>query len=280
MSKKTPKISAVMPFYNREKYIGQAIQSILDQTFTDFELILVDDGSTDDSQRIVKKYKKLDPRITLITLKKNCGISKARNIGTRLAQADVIAIVDSDDINLSERFEQQYRYLEKNKNISIVGAAASIIDANGVCTGKMIKYHENAEMIKRSFLHYGPFLQPTVMIRKKAFFAVGGYREKYKMGEDLDLFWRIIATGHRGVNLDNVLVQYRQHKDATGVYAAEKRDIVRHLKKDVIQKYDIVPSYRDLISIYVWSYLWQIMPKIVIKKSEDLVKYLLYEKRP
>jgi glycosyltransferase involved in cell wall biosynthesis len=274
--KSAPKISAVMPFYNREKYIGQAIQSILDQTFTDFELILVDDGSTDRSNCIIDEYAKKDPRIRIIRNKKNYGIARSRNVGMKNAQADIIAVVDSDDVNLPERFSMQYEYLLRYPDISIVGTHAFVIDEDGQQTGEKITYLANPDMISQTFFHLGPFLQPTTMYRKKNIMNIGGYREEYSLIDDMDLYYRLFFEGHKGANIDLCLVEYRHHDGATGVFLKEKREKMLQLKKEMVRTYKPHLGIKDLMSMYVWHGLWHIIPENRMLALERIVKKIIY----
>ena len=126
-----PKISVIMPTYNSESFLRESIDSILNQTFKDFELIVIDDCSTDSSLKIIKEYKRKDNRIFFLKNDKNLGHNKTRNKGLKIAKGKYIAILDSDDISLEKRLEIQYAYLEKNPHIFLVGSSAIYIDENG-----------------------------------------------------------------------------------------------------------------------------------------------------
>ncbi|MDD4353774.1 MAG: glycosyltransferase family A protein, partial [Candidatus Nanoarchaeia archaeon] len=133
---KNHRISVIMSAYNTERYIAEAIESILNQTFKDFEFIIIDDGSTDDSLKIIKRYVKKDRRIKLIHNKKNIGLTKSLNKGLKIAKGQYIARMDADDISLPQRFQIQYDFLEKNKDIFLIGTTAFLIDDKGDRLGR------------------------------------------------------------------------------------------------------------------------------------------------
>jgi len=177
MFKNTPKISVIMPFYNCERYLGQAIESILTQTFNDFELILINDASTDNSDSIAKRYLN-DQRVVYIKNNYNKKIVKNLNLGLSIARAEIIARMDGDDISHPDRLEKQYSYLLAHKVIVLIGSFAELIDSNGRVVGQMIK-PTSPEMIKKTAFYYAPFVHPAIMIRRGVLEAVGCYREKY-----------------------------------------------------------------------------------------------------
>src|SRR3989344_5781814 len=121
------KISVLMPAYNARKYIGEAIESILNQTFKDFEFIIINDCSTDKTKKIIEEYANKDARIKLINNATNLGLTKSLNIGLKEARGEYVARLDADDVALPERLEKQYEFMEKNKETTLVGAWAEII---------------------------------------------------------------------------------------------------------------------------------------------------------
>jgi glycosyltransferase involved in cell wall biosynthesis len=206
-----PKVSVLMPAYNSEKYISKAIESILNQTFSDFEFIIIDDCSTDNTWQIIEKYAKLDKRIKAYKNKKNLKIVKTRNKGFKLMNKNskFIAIFDSDDISLPNRLEIQLNFLEKNKEYGIVGSFIKIINENNKISGKR-KYPITHEEIIKKIILYSPFAQPSVMIRKSAIDYVGQYDKKFTgiPCEDYDLWFRILIH-YKGYNINKYLIKYR-----------------------------------------------------------------------
>lgn len=223
MSKESVKISVVMPVYNAEAYLKDAIESILDQTFRDFELIIVDDGSTDNSYKIIKKYSENDERIIAFRNENNIGIAETRTKGTKYAKGKYIAVADADDISILTRLEKQYNYLEKHNDCGVVGGFIELFDSN---TGKIIgvrKYYEDdANLRKRLFL-YCPVAQPVCMIRNDVFNNLGYYNPKYPPAEDLDLWFRI-GTKYKFANIQEILLKYRIHKESATISKIQKME--------------------------------------------------------
>ncbi len=265
-----------MPFYNREKYIAQTIESVLNQTFTDFEFIVIDDGSTDTSAEIVQQFVDKDPRIILVKNDSNRGISYSRNRGNEMAQADLVAIVDSDDIYLPERFAKQYAYMREHPEISIVGTHAHVIDEDGVRTGDAITYLSTPEEVAKVFFYKGPFLQPTTMYRKNVVMEIGGYREKYALIDELDLYFRLLLSGKLGSNIPEFLVLYRKHAQSTEKYFAQKRKLLFALNREMIARFNPQLHFADYLFIYGWHTLGAIVPYGIMRKLERLIKKIIY----
>jgi len=206
----SPAISVVMPVYNAQRYLGLAIDSILDQTFGDLELIAVDDGSRDQSLAILNGYAQKDQRVRVIS-RPNTGIVGALNDGIAAARAPLIARMDSDDLSLPQRFEKQVAFLEQHPECVLLGTQVLLIDDEGAPIRIKSETKFDHEQIDHAHLHRSwPMVHPTVMMRKAALEAAGGYRERYKWLEDLDLFLRMAEVG-KLANLPEVLLHYRMH---------------------------------------------------------------------
>jgi glycosyltransferase involved in cell wall biosynthesis len=216
MSDKKPLVSVVMPVFNVENYIEDSIKSILNQTFTDFEFIIIDDGSTDKSQDIINIWSEKDHRIKVFT-QSNKGRPYTRNRGLELATADLIAIMDSDDTSLPQRLELQYNYMNTHTDVVALGGQVDAICMKGLdlyTTSFPLSHKE----IESALLNDdgAQFCQPCTMIRKGVAIDVGGYDESYRVGEDTDLFLRMALKG-KLANLPNILLKYRKHLgSATG----------------------------------------------------------------
>lgn len=201
-----PKISVVMSVYNGEKFLKESVSSILNQTYRDFEFIIIDDGSTDSSLEILRDFKKEDSRIKLVS-RENKGLTRSLNEGIKLAQGEYIARMDSDDISMPERFEKQIAFLEKNKDIALCGTWAINIDENGNEIGKY-KTPIMSKEIKKTILFHNPFIHPSVMIRKEIINNIGVYNEKIKYAQDYEYWLRVIKK-NKVANLDDFLLKYR-----------------------------------------------------------------------
>lgn len=214
-----PAISVLMGTYNEKNRIqaAQAVDSILNQTFTDFEFIICDDGSEAEFFKWLKEYCGKDSRIKLLRNERNCGLAAALNRCLEHAAGTYIARMDADDISKAERLEKQEAFLRLHKEYALAGCNAQLIDERGVWGERRL---EEAPR-KESFLNTSPFIHPAVMIRREAAEKLHGYCESPKIlrAEDYDFFMRLYAAGYQGCNLQEVLFQYREDRQA---YAKRK----------------------------------------------------------
>lgn len=207
----TPKVTVLLPVYNAQRYLREAIESILGQTFTDFEFLIIDDGSTDDSKKIIEKYQKSDGRIRLVS-RPNKGFVATLNEGLQEAKADKIVRMDADDISLPERLQKQYDYLQANPDCAVVGCQVRIMDENGAAEG--IDPRPLSDRNVKLFLGYGCALSgPTVAFRKDAISKIGGFQESGYPAEDYDCWVRLVSsdTSAELANVPDVLYLYREN---------------------------------------------------------------------
>jgi len=218
-----PIISVILPIYNGEEYLNEAMESILIQTFKDFELIVIDDASNDNSVEIINKYE--DPRIKLHENKKNIGQASSENIGLTLSSGKYIARLDQDDVMLQDRLGIQVEYLEKNPDIAAIGCQYFCIDENGSPLDEMhwpVGFKNNLYSLITGF---SPVGHPGALIRKNVLEQVGKYDPRYAPAEDYELWLRLVANGHKINNLDLFLTKHRKHRMQTST-----------LKKDLLRK--------------------------------------------
>jgi len=218
---KEPKISVIMSAYNAEKYIAEAIESILNQTFKNFEFIIINDCSTDNSLKIIKKYMKKDKRIILINNKKNFGRAKSRNRGLKIAKGKYIAILDSDDVSLSERFEKQYNFLEQHQDVFLVGTGSINIDENGI-KKSISKPICSFKKISKILPFNNCIFHPSIMFRNGDKYF---YREKFPYSQDYDLYLRLLSKGKRLVNMPEILIKYRINPHAVSWTKSAKQKL-------------------------------------------------------
>ncbi len=210
MSEPKPKISVVMPAFNAERYIDESIKSILDQTFQEFELIIIDDGSTDKTEQIIEEYAKRDGRIIVIKNKKNLGVAKCRNIGIDRAQGKYIAWQDADDLSMPIRLKEQYNYLESHLEVGIVGGYLNFIsDDNKNLFVR--KYPEADASLRKTIFLYSPVSQGVSMVRREILLKVGKYNDELTQAEDLDISFRI-GTIAKFANVQKILLNCRFHE--------------------------------------------------------------------
>lgn len=223
MNLETPKISVVMPVYNAEAYLKDAIESILNQTLNDFEFIIIDDASTDNSFKIIEDFSKKDDRIVILRNENNLGIAETRTKGTKYAKGKYIAVADADDISTSKRFEKEYNYLERHRECGVVGGFIQLFDSD---SGKIIgvrKYYEDDTNLRKKLFLYCPVAQPVSMIRKEVFDNIGYYDPKYPPAEDLDLWFRI-GTKYKFANIQEILLKYRVHEKSATISKIQKME--------------------------------------------------------
>ena len=203
-----PLVSVAMPVLNGERFLREAVESILDQTFRDFEFIIINDGSTDGTASILDSYARSDPRVRVYQ-QENKGLIASRNRGCGLARGKYLAQMDADDIAVRDRLEWQIEFMERHPEIGVVGGQMKLIDSAGRAF-YCVRYPVENEEIKSALLLCCPFGQNAVVIRKEAFLSVGGYRRPFDLAEDYDL-WLRIAERWGLANLEAVVVKYRIH---------------------------------------------------------------------
>ncbi len=205
-----------MPVYNSELYIREAIDSILNQTFSDFEFIIIDDASTDKSVEIIQSY--TDSRIQLIVKPQNSGYTNSLNYGLKIAKGEYIARMDSDDISLPTRFEKQVAYLDRNPDVVLCGANYTIIGTDNV-----YKLTENNDEIQMYFITDNCIAHPVVMLRNSVLkkYAIL-YDVTKEPAEDFDLWVRLFNYGKLH-NLQEVLLNYRVHEQQVSNIQSEKQ---------------------------------------------------------
>jgi len=202
-----PLVSVNMVVFNGERFIGEAIQSILDQTYTHFELIIMDDGSTDNTNIIVNSFS--DPRIQFITSEKNNGIVHARNTALDISKGDYIAILDADDISLPDRLEVEVSFLESNPEFGLVGGRAELIDENGEGLNKLQSLSLTSEATQVHLLFKNCFTHSTVMYRRKELTKYN-FNANVPGSEDYDVIVKI-GSQTKIKNLPDIVSKYRVH---------------------------------------------------------------------
>ena len=201
----TPLISVVLPVYNGKKYLAEAIESVLMQTFVDFELIMIDDGSKDGSQDILIDYQMRDPRIRVI-IRENRGLSITLNESIDIARGEWIARMDQDDIALPERFKKQLDRLDKT-GADICGSWVRFF---GTSDNRILKHAVSDEAIKKELLFCSAFAHPTVIMKTSKIKSLH-YNSRWDKAEDYELWVRAVSAGWKMTNIPEVLLMYRQH---------------------------------------------------------------------
>jgi len=213
-------VSVLLPVYNGGRYLKAAIKSILSQTLADFELIIVNDGSTDRTREIIERFQ--DSRIVAFH-RDNHGLAASLNFGLQVARTPFVARMDADDLCLPDRLETQVAEIESQPDIAALGGHAVIIDDEGRNTAQVCTPPENHEDILKGILELrgDTFLHPTTILRKDTVLAVGGYNERFFVSQDIDLWLRLGAVARLG-SLPRVVLKFRQHQDS--ISRSRRRD--------------------------------------------------------
>lgn len=256
MSSKKPQISVVMPAYNAERYIARAIESVLNQTFRNFELIIINDVSSDKTPSIIKEYQEKDSRVRMINNRKKGLIAGSLNKGIKLARADVIARMDADDVCYPRRLEVQYKLLMKKPEVAVVGANMRIVDEKGKIISKR-EYPKKSKELKRLMFRYSPFAHPVVMYRKSVFKEFGGYVENIFPCEDIDL-WFKIGSKYQFASVSKPLLKYTLYSTSSSHKKVKDVELLGlKVKIDALKKYDYKLSVFDIFfNLIQYITLW------------------------
>ena len=274
-----PRVSVVMPVFNSARYVGAAAASVLAQTFRAFELIAVNDGSTDQSLGILQRLARADARLRIIS-RPHTGNYGARNDGLAAARADLVACMDADDLAYPQRLEEQVHAMEARPDLVALGAAVRLIDPDGIDLGPE-RPPTDHDAIEQRLLHGdgSAIRQPVAMVRRAAVQAVGGYRREYSSSEDLHLFLRLAEVG-KLANLSHVLLDYRQHlasvnrthhaqqlrrREAIAAEECRRRFGADALAPEVIPW--VQPSARESLLQWGWAALRQKRPRIALLRG-------------
>jgi len=209
-----PLVSVVMSVFDGERFLAEAVESILAQTFVDFEFLIIDDGSRDGTAQMLAAYAGRDSRVRILS-QENRGLVAALNRGIATAAGRYIARMDADDVSKPWRFEQQVAFLEAHPEMAMVGGAVAFMNAEGKFLRENANPTEDAE-IRAALVDDCPFWHPTVLIRKDVLEATGGYRGVVLDAEDNDL-WLRIAERYTVANLSSVVLSYRLHANQVTV---------------------------------------------------------------
>jgi len=248
-----PKVTVLMSVYNGERYLREAVDSVLAQTFTDYEFVIVDDGSTDGTATILDNY--ADLHIVRLTNEHNIGLTESLNRGLSIAQGMYVARMDADDVSLPERFAKQVQFLDEHPDISVLGTGFQIIDDVGT-RGVKVLFPTEPSLVKWQMFFYCPIVHPSVMVRRMVYERLGGYNPDVHHSEDYEL-WLRAPPETKFANLPDVLLQLRKHDqnksivnihlDLQSVLIADQRALSAALGQQV--SLDRVHALRDPRSI-------------------------------
>lgn len=265
---KMPLVSVAMGTFNGSRWIKRAIESILNQTYQNIELIICDDASTDNTVEIVKEIAKTDNRVKLVRNDINSGLNISLNKCIEASHGEYIARMDDDDVSEPNRFEKQVSFLESQPEYALVGCSKRFFDEDGVWGQSTAK---QAPTIVDVFTSHA-FSHPTVIIRRDALTAVGNYStdKLNRRGQDYDLWCKLYYTGYKGYNLEEVLFNYYESK--TSVSRRKLRFRIDHIKKQLIWRKKLgLPlaflryPFMDVIKCFLPSFIYRQLRKIRYK---------------
>ena len=261
-------ISVVMPVYNAEKFLSQAIESVLTQSYKNFEFIIVNDSSSDNSYQICEKYQKIDPRIKLIQNKKHQGVGFTLNQAIGQSKGQFIARMDADDIMLPSRLEEQVYYLNRNKDIVCLGSWMKEINEKNETIGKRITPLLHEEIYEKMFYEMA-IQNPTLMINKNLVPKDFQWCKTDGILDDLDLLFKLLKFG-QFANINEYLMLYRIHDNnlsLKNIKQTFKEALV--IRQNAIKKYHYKPTSKGKIISFFEQIIVNFMP------SQSL--YFLYK---
>lgn len=268
MKQNNPLISVAMPCYNNAPYVAEAIESMLNQTFTDFELIILDDCSSDNSAEVIKSF--TDKRIVYHRNEQNTGLANNLNIGLQMARGKLIARMDSDDISLPERLQTQVDFLEAHPDIDLCSCGMELFGKDN----QVWIRESDPEQIKITMLFYSPVLHASSMWRRASFEQHNlYYRQEAFPAEDYDLWARAVASGCSLANIPQVLYRYRIHGEQV-----TKTDDRAKLRNGQIQTEYLKKSLSSLsetdIKLFTQNYIKQDLTNSTNSTLKELKKLI------
>jgi len=273
-----PAISVLMSAYNAEKYISESIESILNQTFNDFEFIIINDGSTDNTEKIIKSYN--DKRIKYIS-QENIGVSKSLNRGLKIATGKYIAKLDADDVSYPERLEEQFKFMENNPTYVVCGCYADVIDESGNYIYVYNNIPSYDEDIRKTMNYKNCFIHSSTFYRREIALSIGGYYEPIRQYfEDYMFFYQILKEG-KGYNIKKPLIKYRIAPDSiTSRYknkkykqlinSVVKRGYITEDEKKILFSYN---SKKNSKNIQLFNYYLRLCRLILIHQNNYKVAF-------
>lgn len=265
---KMPKISVVMAVYNGMPYVKEAVGSILNQSYKNFEFIIVNDASTDETLKYLKSLN--DKRIKIINNPKNLGLAASLNKALAITKGKYIARMDADDISLSNRLETQLMYLEGHPQIALCGSWAELIDEKGFKVG-LKRYPQQPEKIKFILLYYPCIIHPTFFARSEFYAELKGYDPKFDFAEDYELLMRA-RNKFKMANINKTLLKWRlwdKRRSRQDMHFMDEIDLeikLESLKRDGLSVYALF----SIVNKYFMTYVIPLQLKIKVSKMLKL----------
>lgn len=249
-----------MPAYNAEPYITEAINSIINQTFKDWELIIIDDASTDNTAQVAAKLAATDPRIHLYHNQTNLHICKTLNRGITLAQGELIARMDADDWCYPKRLEWQQSFMQKHPGVVVVGGALELCNEQLEPYG-LREYSLDDATIRQSLFRHSPFVHAATMYRREIALKTGGYNPSLFDAEDYDFFFRMGNYG-KFSNLPQTLYRYRINRHSVSQRRARRQEFLTiYIRAKAFIEYGYIPTRADKIYSFMQLISFFIIPQ-------------------
>lgn len=273
MKNSNPLVSVIMPAYNSEKYISEAIESILNQTFKDFEFIIIDDGSNDRTWDTIQDYARKDERIVSVKNEKNLKTTATLNKGINLAKGKYLVRMDADDWSYPYRIQEQVEFMEQNPTVVVSGGAIEVCDENLNVKNKR-KYPNSDEDIRKKIFRYNPFAHPSIIMRKDKVIEVGMYDEELPLTQDYDLYFRLGKVG-KFANLDKMLIKLRTHPQSSSMSKEKEQErIAIRTRFKASKEYGYEMTLFDKVySVIQWLSIYIVPGKIKFWLFNKLRKY-------
>lgn len=261
---KKPEVSILMPVFNGDKYIKESIISIIEQSYDNFEFIIIDDGSTDNTYPIIEQYAKKDSRIRFFRNNKNIGLSASLNLGLKLACTSLIARMDADDVAHPQRLSRQYEFMKTHPEISVCGCALQLYESPEIVWHPPRAHQE----IVTKMLFESSIFHPTVLFRKEIVFKQhGGYAPEFYSAQDYDLWQRLSESPNvRFANLPEVLLLYRNHPHVDrSTYKIKQQQLANLVRFRQLKRLKLDPNEHELACHKAIS-----CPKLTLLTPSDL----------
>jgi|WetSurMetagenome_2_1015567.scaffolds.fasta_scaffold93515_2 glycosyltransferase involved in cell wall biosynthesis len=267
-----PLISVILPVHNADKFLFEALESLRYQTYSHFEVIAIDDASTDKSYEILKKYAKIDLRFHIYRQKTNLGVANTLNFGLTKAKGHFIARMDADDFSLPNRFQKQVNFLLKHPGVVVVGGQCLTIDKNSLVTGKKV-FPTTHIGINDLMYTSNPIQHPSIMINRDLLPAnFTWYNPHLTPAEDLDLYFRLGKFGLYA-NLQSFILMYRQHPDSeTFKNPKYTFKITQKVRRLALHKYGYRPSLKSRLLASAQNLVISLLPSHLIFPVYNLLR--------
>lgn len=256
-----PKVSILLSVFNNEDTIKRSIKSVLSQTYSNFELIIINDASNDQTCYILEELSNTDCRICVYTNVNNLGLTCSLNKGLKFCNGDYIARIDADDIWHQDKLQKQMDFMLKNPEYALLGTAYEEVDSKGqYYRGSTVPFHQESEALKKAMIKYNPFFHSSVIIRRDVLTKFGGYDKSCFYAQDYNL-WVRIAAEYEIANLSHILAYRGMSQDNISV-KKEKQQRISALKSKLLalKMHNNIFNYRYLIADVVVI----IMPKVIV----------------